>query len=166
MPPRRQLHPVAPREPSQHRQTPAHQKPHEEQHQHKTATPLQQQQQQQQQQQLIVGPGAIGDCDRVSTSAVGVYQNVFPYPTFNPVQSACFERTYKSDDGMLISAPTGSGKTGIMEIAICRLLASAAVAGEQVGSFAVIYFGAFVYTSLWSLDHLAIAHQLRVHSTH
>jgi hypothetical protein len=89
-----------------------------------------------------------GGVEPVPTSAVGVHQAVFSYPTFNPVQSACFERTFKSDDSMLVSAPTGSGKTGIMEIAICRLLASASLAGEQLESFSVIYFGVTIHLPL------------------
>eukprot|EP00775_Hariotina_reticulata_P011878 gene11878-12022_t len=41
---------------------------------------------------------------------------------FNPVQSECFELAYRSDTNMVISAPTGAGKTGVMELAMLRLL--------------------------------------------
>ncbi|KAL4748279.1 hypothetical protein BDW72DRAFT_214860 [Aspergillus terricola var. indicus] len=50
------------------------------------------------------------------------YRPLFNFPVFNAVQSKCFHTVYKSDDNMVIAAPTGSGKTVIMELAICRLL--------------------------------------------
>ena len=45
---------------------------------------------------------------------------IFPFPLFNAVQSKCFHRIYESDDNFVLSAPTGSGKTAILELAICR----------------------------------------------
>lgn len=42
---------------------------------------------------------------------------------FNPVQSESFPAAYLSDCNMLVSAPTGSGKTGVMELAMLRLMA-------------------------------------------
>ncbi|PKY00800.1 P-loop containing nucleoside triphosphate hydrolase protein, partial [Aspergillus campestris IBT 28561] len=50
------------------------------------------------------------------------YRSLFPFPVFNAVQSKCFNPVYKGDDNIVLSAPTGSGKTVIMELAICRLL--------------------------------------------
>lgn len=41
---------------------------------------------------------------------------------FNGVQSECFREAYLSDENMVVSAPTGSGKTGIFELCILRLL--------------------------------------------
>jgi ATP-dependent DNA helicase HFM1/MER3 len=51
------------------------------------------------------------------------YRSIFPYPVFNAVQSKCFESVYKSCDNLVVSAPTGSGKTAIFELAICKLVA-------------------------------------------
>lgn len=48
---------------------------------------------------------------------------VFKFEIFNAVQSKCFPTAFKSDDNLVISAPTGSGKTAVMELAICRLVA-------------------------------------------
>ena len=47
-----------------------------------------------------------------------------------------------SDRSLLISAPTGSGKTGGFELAICRLLTTAQsmAASKQLSAFSVIYF--------------------------
>ncbi|KAL4985491.1 Sec63 Brl domain-containing protein [Aspergillus falconensis] len=50
------------------------------------------------------------------------YRSLFPFPVFNAVQSKCFQTVYKSDDNVVLAAPTGSGKTVVMELAICRLL--------------------------------------------
>ena len=41
---------------------------------------------------------------------------------FNPVQSECYDAAYCSDVNMVVAAPTGCGKTGVMELAILRLL--------------------------------------------
>ncbi|RAL09680.1 putative DEAD/DEAH box DNA helicase (Mer3) [Aspergillus homomorphus CBS 101889] len=50
------------------------------------------------------------------------YRSIFHFPVFNAVQSKCFQAVYRSDHNIVLSAPTGSGKTVIMELAICRLL--------------------------------------------
>jgi len=51
------------------------------------------------------------------------FRAIFKFPLFNVIQSKCYEPVYKSDDNVVISAPTGSGKTVVMELAICRLIA-------------------------------------------
>ena len=48
-------------------------------------------------------------------------RSVFPFPLLNAVQSKCFPTIFKSNDNLMVSAPTGSGKTAILEMAICRL---------------------------------------------
>lgn len=50
------------------------------------------------------------------------FRALFPYPLFNAVQSKCFPHVYENDYNVVVSAPTGSGKTVIMELAICRLV--------------------------------------------
>jgi ATP-dependent DNA helicase HFM1/MER3 len=62
------------------------------------------------------------------------FQIVFPFAVFNAVQSACFESIYESHDNCVFSSPTGSGKTVLFEIAICRMLRS-----WQPGTFKIIY---------------------------
>jgi ATP-dependent DNA helicase HFM1/MER3 len=47
---------------------------------------------------------------------------LFPYELFNAVQSKCFSSAYASDDNLVVAAPTGSGKTVVLELAICRLV--------------------------------------------
>ncbi|KAF9885197.1 Sec63 [Aspergillus nanangensis] len=50
------------------------------------------------------------------------YRSLFHFPVFNAIQSKCFQSVYRTDDNIVLAAPTGSGKTAIMELAICRLL--------------------------------------------
>jgi len=46
---------------------------------------------------------------------------VFPFDLFNAVQSKCFNPVYNTNDNVVVAAPTGSGKTAILELAICKL---------------------------------------------
>ena len=46
----------------------------------------------------------------------------FGSPVFNIIQSKCFRAVWSSNDNFVLSAPTGSGKTAVLELAICRLV--------------------------------------------
>jgi ATP-dependent DNA helicase HFM1/MER3 len=59
---------------------------------------------------------------------------IFPYPAFNAVQSKCFDVVYKSNDNFVLASPTGSGKTVILELAICR-----AIVTNATGQYKVVY---------------------------
>ncbi|OJD15928.1 hypothetical protein AJ78_03871 [Emergomyces pasteurianus Ep9510] len=50
------------------------------------------------------------------------FRSIFSFPVFNAVQSKCFRPIYQGDQNFVLSAPTGSGKTVVMELAICRLV--------------------------------------------
>ena len=70
------------------------------------------------------GPPVIQGIQLVpATSLPDQLRSVFNFEVFNAVQSKCFASAFKSDDNLVVSAPTGSGKTVIMELAICRLVA-------------------------------------------
>ncbi|ROW01252.1 hypothetical protein VMCG_05899 [Cytospora schulzeri] len=62
------------------------------------------------------------------------FRTVFPYDLFNAVQSKCFESVYGTNNNVVISAPTGSGKTAILELAICKLAHS-----RGNGNFKIVY---------------------------
>ncbi|KAI9052221.1 hypothetical protein LZ554_003579 [Drepanopeziza brunnea f. sp. 'monogermtubi'] len=62
------------------------------------------------------------------------FRQVFPYELFNAAQSKCFAPIYKTDDNVVVSAPTGSGKTALLELAICRV-----VEGYSTGQFKIVY---------------------------
>lgn len=62
------------------------------------------------------------------------FRSVFPFPLFNAVQSKCYSTAYKTSDNLVVSAPTGSGKTAILELAICQL-----ISGFQTDQFKIVY---------------------------
>lgn len=64
-----------------------------------------------------------------SNSLPDRFRSIFPFNPFNAVQSKCFNTVYRTDDNFVLAAPTGSGKTVILELAICRLLS--AVGSDQ-----------------------------------
>ncbi|XP_077253583.1 DNA helicase ROCK-N-ROLLERS isoform X6 [Tasmannia lanceolata] len=50
------------------------------------------------------------------------FRSTFSFRYFNSLQSECFSACFLSDINMVISAPTGSGKTVLFELCILRLL--------------------------------------------
>ncbi|CAG0883311.1 unnamed protein product [Darwinula stevensoni] len=70
------------------------------------------------------GPGhnAQVQSDLLRTTPADPYHRIFPFPYFNRIQSTVFDDTFLSDDSIVVSAPTGGGKTVIFELAIIRLL--------------------------------------------
>ncbi|KAF3282660.1 Sec63 [Orbilia oligospora] len=62
------------------------------------------------------------------------YHTVFPYKLFNATQSKCFDAVFNSNTNIVLSSPTGSGKTVVMELAICRLMET-----FEPGTFKIIY---------------------------
>ncbi|KAI8019780.1 DExH-box ATP-dependent RNA helicase DExH17 [Camellia lanceoleosa] len=50
------------------------------------------------------------------------FRSIFGFRYFNSLQSECFSACFQSDVNMVISAPTGSGKTVLFELCILRLL--------------------------------------------
>ncbi|KAH7819540.1 putative ATP-dependent DNA helicase MER3 [Monocercomonoides exilis] len=50
------------------------------------------------------------------------FRTLFPYSFFNYVQTSVFEDVYRGNENLVIEAPTGSGKTVILELAILQIL--------------------------------------------
>ncbi|BGP46261.1 ATP-dependent DNA helicase MER3 [Rhodotorula kratochvilovae] len=54
-----------------------------------------------------------------------MFRSLWRFGVFNAVQSVCFDTVYHSDENIVISAPTGAGKTVLFELAILRLFTNA-----------------------------------------
>ncbi|BFZ60560.1 ATP-dependent DNA helicase MER3 [Saitoella coloradoensis] len=52
------------------------------------------------------------------------FRSVFPFALFNGVQSTALDAIWASDNNVIISAPTGAGKTAIFELGVCRALST------------------------------------------
>ncbi|GAA5900381.1 DNA helicase [Sporobolomyces salmoneus] len=52
------------------------------------------------------------------------FRSIWRFGVFNAVQSVCFDIVYGTDENVVVSAPTGAGKTVLFELAIIRLLMS------------------------------------------
>ncbi|KAI9466064.1 P-loop containing nucleoside triphosphate hydrolase protein [Lactarius psammicola] len=53
-----------------------------------------------------------------------MYRAMFKFATFNAMQSSCFNTIMKSEENVVVSAPTGSGKTVLFELSIIHMLVS------------------------------------------
>ncbi|KAK4846686.1 hypothetical protein QYF36_020841 [Acer negundo] len=70
------------------------------------------------------------------------FRSAFSFRYFNSLQSECFPVCFQSDVNMVISAPTGSGKTVLFELCILRLLSRFITEGRFVhikGTLKTIY---------------------------
>ena len=65
---------------------------------------------------------------------------LFPYRQFNAMQSRCVDVAYCSDRHLVLSAPTGSGKTAVLEMCLARLWSSEAWCAEARGSRAAAVY--------------------------
>ncbi|KAF2239234.1 P-loop containing nucleoside triphosphate hydrolase protein [Viridothelium virens] len=52
------------------------------------------------------------------------FRPIFPFRLLNAIQSKCFDTIFHSNDNFVLASPTGSGKTVVFELAICRVIAS------------------------------------------
>ena len=63
------------------------------------------------------------DISLLSTSVLpDRLRSLFSFRYFNAMQTKAFHPLYESDENVVLSAPTGSGKTACFELAIARLL--------------------------------------------
>ncbi|SJL00868.1 uncharacterized protein ARMOST_04182 [Armillaria ostoyae] len=67
--------------------------------------------------------GAKGIRLRPVTELPDMYRTIFKFGVFNAVQSSCFDILMQSNENIVTSAPTGSGKTVLFELAIIQMLA-------------------------------------------
>eukprot|EP00123_Amoebidium_parasiticum_P012536 comp21431_c1_seq1/m.29544 comp21431_c1_seq1/g.29544 ORF comp21431_c1_seq1/g.29544 comp21431_c1_seq1/m.29544 type:complete len:457 (-) comp21431_c1_seq1:444-1814(-) len=60
------------------------------------------------------------------------YRQIFQYPYFNYIQSQCYHDLINSNTNMVVSAPTGSGKTVLFELALVNFLKNEDVIGQRL----------------------------------
>ncbi|KAI9323195.1 Sec63 Brl domain-containing protein [Dichotomocladium elegans] len=77
-----------------------------------------------QQQWSVVPTDSSGDL-RSTMEIAMPYRNIFNFVEFNALQSECLDHAYHTNENLVISAPTGSGKTCIIEMAIVHTLSIA-----------------------------------------
>jgi ATP-dependent DNA helicase HFM1/MER3 len=65
------------------------------------------------------------------------FQNVFGFKVFNHMQSAIVMQTLEDNATMVVAAPTGSGKTAILELAILHSIKD--LAPHKLKSFKSVY---------------------------
>ncbi|EUC36769.1 hypothetical protein COCCADRAFT_2243 [Bipolaris zeicola 26-R-13] len=87
---------------------------------------------------LVTAPHAPPVCQGIRLVPVATLpdrlRTIFPYPTFNAVQSKCFNTVFRSDNNFVLASPTGSGKTVILELGICRAFAT-----NSTGQYKIVY---------------------------
>ncbi|KAF2460578.1 Sec63 Brl domain-containing protein [Lineolata rhizophorae] len=67
----------------------------------------------------VHGPPVINGIQLIPTTNLpDRFKMLFPFELFNAVQSKCFDVIYHTNDNFVLSSPTGSGKTAILELAI------------------------------------------------
>ncbi|CAG9465162.1 unnamed protein product [Pedinophyceae sp. YPF-701] len=59
----------------------------------------------------------------------------FPFSFFNAIQSECFDVAFRTDENIVVSSPTGTGKTGVLELALLRMADSGRFAQGQKGVY-------------------------------
>lgn len=72
----------------------------------------------------------------VANSVPDSYKNIFDFASFNKMQSEAFPSLYKSDNNVVVGAPTGSGKTVLFEMAIIQCLIKYS---KSLNSLKIIY---------------------------
>ncbi|KAM0792521.1 hypothetical protein ACM66B_005190 [Microbotryomycetes sp. NB124-2] len=53
-----------------------------------------------------------------------IYRKLWRFGVFNAVQTICFDTIFRSDINVVVSAPTGAGKTVLFELAVLRLFSN------------------------------------------
>ena len=79
-------------------------------------------------------PPPIGATLRIDSVYPPSYRSVFSkFEEFNAVQTQVFSAVGGGDSNVVVSAPTGSGKTAVFEMAIIRLLQRQQIEDPTIG---------------------------------
>ncbi|GET91474.1 dead/DEAH box helicase-like protein, putative [Leishmania tarentolae] len=69
-----------------------------------------------------------------AAKCLGELLHFIPHPCFTKVQEAVIPALFTNDRNCLVAAPTGSGKTVLLEVAMLRLFRSALASGNEAGA--------------------------------
>lgn len=67
------------------------------------------------------------------------FRQIFPYINFNHVQSLVYKTVLDTNKPIVVSAPTGSGKTGVFELAIIRMIMDCERRPGYFGAAKIVY---------------------------
>lgn len=67
------------------------------------------------------------------------FRQVFPYVYFNHVQSLVYKTMLDTEKPVVVSAPTGSGKTGVFELAIIKMIMDCEKKPADYGAAKIVY---------------------------
>lgn len=67
------------------------------------------------------------------------FRQIFPYVNFNHVQSKVYKTMLETNKPIVVSAPTGSGKTGVFELAIIKLIMDCESSLINTGAIKIVY---------------------------
>lgn len=67
------------------------------------------------------------------------FRQIFPYVNFNHVQTLVYRTMLETDKPIIVSAPTGSGKTGVFELAIVKLIMDSQASAIDMGAVKIVY---------------------------
>ena len=76
----------------------------------------------------IVSGDADGKTGTPVSDVLPAFADVFPFERFNPMQSETLPALIETDENVVVSAPTASGKTAIAEVTISQTLAAGGTA--------------------------------------
>lgn len=67
------------------------------------------------------------------------FRQIFPYVNFNHVQSLVYKTVLDTNKPIVVSAPTGSGKTGVFELAMIRMIMECERRPVDFGPAKIVY---------------------------